>query len=73
MLNSDIVLCQFRHTGNNAVDKFLCSDRKGIGRTMPAEDTQDNIDDIDTQATYTTVNGKKMATLFVSFDRLLDT
>ena len=73
MAGSDIVLCQFRHTGNNAVDKFLCSDRKASGRSLPTEDAKDNVDDIETVATYATVNGKKVATLVTSFDRLLDT
>ena len=73
MAGSDIVLCQFRHTGNNNVDKFLCSDRKSSGRSMPVEDAEDNVDDIETIATYATVNGKQIATLKATFDRLLDT
>ncbi len=40
---------------------------------MPVEDSIDNVDDIQTTATYTTVNGKKIATLKATFDRLLDT
>ena len=63
MAGSDIVLCQFKHTGNNAVDKFLCSDRKATARALPAEDPLDNVDDINTAITYTTVGGVKYAAL----------
>ena len=73
MLGSDIVLCQFKHTGNSAVDKFLCSDRKASGHWLPAEDSIDNVDDISTAATITTVGSKKVAILVATFDRLLDT
>ena len=55
------------------MDKFLCSDRKASGHSLPVEDDLDNVDDIDTTATYSTVNGKKVATLAATFDRLLDT
>ena len=73
MAGSDIVLCQLKYTGNTAVDKFLCSDRKASGRGMPAEDSIDNVDDIDTDVTITTVDSKKSAVLVATFDRLLDT
>ena len=73
MAGSDIVLCQLKYTGNTAVDKFLCSDRKASGRGMPAEDFIDNVNDIDTDVTITTVDSKKSAVLVATFDRLLDT
>ena len=73
MAGSDIVLCQLKYTGNTAVDKFLCSDRKASGRGLPAEDSIDNVDDIDTDVTITTVDSKKSAVLIATFDRLLDT
>jgi hypothetical protein len=73
MAGSDIVLCQLKYTGNSAVDKFLCIDRKASGRGLPAEDSIDNVDDIDTDVTITTVDSKKKGTLVATFDRLLDT
>ncbi len=73
MAGSDIVLCQLKYTDNSAVDKFLCSDRKSSGHSMPAEDSIDNVDDISTSVTITTVNSKKNAVLVATFDRLLDT
>ena len=73
MANSDIVLCQFKHTGNSAVDNFLCSDRKATGRSLPPVDPIDNVDDVETTATYSTVDSKRVAALTATFDRLLDT
>ena len=73
MANSDIVFCQFKNTGNANTDKFLCSDRKASGRALPPLDTEDNVDDVETVATYTTVNNKKVASLSATFERLLDT
>ncbi len=44
MLNSDVILCQFKYTGNSNVDKFLCSDRNAtLGHGLPVEDTSDDV------------------------------
>jgi hypothetical protein len=73
MAGSDIVLCQFKNTGNTAVDKFLCQDRNATGRGLPPVDAVDNIFDNATAVTFTTVGSLKLAKLEATFDRLLDT
>ena len=73
MKNSDIILCQFKYTGNTATDKFLCQDRNATGYFLPPLDTIDNVDDVDTTLTMTTVGSQKTAQLTAVFERLLDT
>ena len=73
MAGSDIVLCEFLYTNNAATDKFKCTDRKATGNSLPPTDL-DNVDDVDTAATYTTNgSGKKIASLSATFERILDT
>ena len=72
MDGSDIVICQFKNTGQ-ASDKFMCTDRKSNGYSTPALDEVDNVDDVDTVATFRTVGSKKLVDLSVTFDRLVDT
>ena len=73
MRNSDIILCQYKYTGNTATDKFLCSDRNATGYFLPTLDAVDNCDDISTGFTMTTVGNQKTAQLTVVFERDLDT
>lgn len=73
MTASDIVICQFRFTGTSSNDQFFCSDYYSQQDGMPDLDSQDNIDDISTQATFSTSGSTKLVTLTATFDRLLDT
>ena len=73
MKNSDIILCQYKYTGNSATDKFLCSDRNATGYSLPPLDAIDNVDDISTNFVMTTVGNLKTAQLTAVFERNLDT
>ena len=73
MKNSDIILCQYKYTGNTVTDKFLCSDRNATGYSLPPLDGIDNVDDISTAFNLVTVGSQKTAQLTVVFERNLDT
>ena len=73
MQNADIVLCQFKYTGNSQTDFFMCTDRYSSGYFLPVQDENDNVKDIGTTATFTSVNGKLTGSLSAQFDRPLDT
>jgi hypothetical protein len=73
MSGSDVVICSFKNSGNPTADKFFCSDRKATGHGLPPLDAVDNVDDIDTSVTFTTIGTDTFATLEATFDRLVDT
>jgi len=69
MVDSDIIMCAFRFTGENSNDQFSCFDFHAGEEGAPTLDDVDNIIDIDTVAVF----GSNVATLTATFERLLDT
>ncbi|TNV76666.1 hypothetical protein FGO68_gene12215 [Halteria grandinella] len=69
MVDSDIIMCAFRYTGQSSNDQFSCFDFHANEEGAPALDEIDNIVDISTTTTF----GTDVVTLTATFERLLDT
>jgi hypothetical protein len=46
MVGSDIVMCQFKFSGESAQDVFICTDRYASAYAIPPLDTTDDVDDV---------------------------
>ena len=69
MPGADIVMCLYRYRGTTANEKFVCFDRFANQKSMPIDDQDPSVVDIDTITTFD--QSAKRVTLSAIFERPL--